>query len=128
VSWKDAIGAVWWMLNAALDIWTQNDRYNRAALRRGFLDHYNHVRSIVPKENLLEFRPQEGWEPLCAFLGKEVPDEPFPHINDSDSLVKFMGYVWWMLVVRVAMRVVKTAVLPVVGVVAAVWWASGGGA
>ncbi|CAK8690871.1 uncharacterized protein LOC143450106 [Clavelina lepadiformis] len=23
----------------------------------------------------------EGWEPLCAFLGKEVPSEPFPHRN-----------------------------------------------
>jgi hypothetical protein len=116
------------MLNAALDVWTKNDRYNRAALRRGFLDHYDHVRSIVPKENLLEFQPQEGWEPLCAFLGKEVPEEPFPHINDSDSLVKFMSFVWWMLVMKVAVMVVKRAVLPVMGVgavIAGVWWASG---
>lgn len=114
------------MLNAALDIWTKNDRYNRAALRQGFLDHYDHVRSIVPKENLLEFQPQEGWEPLCEFLGKEIPEEPFPHINDSDSLVKFMRHIWWLLALRVVGRLVWRAVVPGVAagvVVAGIWWA-----
>lgn len=39
------------------------------------------IRGLVPKERLLEWSVDEGWEPLCAFLGKEVPDEPFPHAN-----------------------------------------------
>jgi hypothetical protein len=25
----------------------------------------------------------EGWEPLAEFLGVAVPEEPFPHLNDS---------------------------------------------
>lgn len=35
------------------------------------------------RENLLclNFEQQPGWEPLCAFLGCPVPDEPFPHEN-----------------------------------------------
>ena len=30
----------------------------------------------------------DGWEKLCKFLGKEVPDVPFPHINrGKDNVV-----------------------------------------
>ena len=37
----------------------------------------------MPAERLLVFNVSEGWAPLCAFLGKPVPeDEPFPHLND----------------------------------------------
>jgi hypothetical protein len=30
---------------------------------------------------------QEGWEPLCHFLGVDVPDEPFPHVNGGNYLL-----------------------------------------
>lgn len=32
------------------------------------------------------FHPNEGWEPLCDFLGVPVPAEPFPRINSRDEL------------------------------------------
>jgi hypothetical protein len=39
--------------------------------------------------NILEFEPQDGWESLCVFLGKEAPkDEPFPHKNDAAEVRK----------------------------------------
>ena len=41
------------------------------------------IRGLVPKERLLEWSAEDGWEPLCKFLGKEVPNEPFPRINDA---------------------------------------------
>jgi Sulfotransferase domain len=41
------------------------------------------VRRDVPPERLLVWDPAEGWDPLCAFLGVEVPDEPLPRLNDS---------------------------------------------
>ena len=41
------------------------------------------IRGLVPKENLLEWTPEDGWEPLCKFLGKDVPNKPFPHVNAS---------------------------------------------
>ncbi len=28
-------------------------------------------------------QPGDGWEPLCRFLDVPVPDEPFPHRNDT---------------------------------------------
>jgi hypothetical protein len=43
--------------------------------------HYNMVRGMVPKERMLEWCVEDGWEPLCEFLGKEVPDEEFPKVN-----------------------------------------------
>ena len=41
------------------------------------------VRGLVPKERLLEWTAKDGWEPLCKFLGKDIPDQPFPHTNAS---------------------------------------------
>jgi Sulfotransferase domain len=32
----------------------------------------------VPADRLLVYEVTHGWEPLCAFLGVPVPDEPFP--------------------------------------------------
>lgn len=34
---------------------------------------------------LLEFDVRQGWEPLCGFLGKPVPDVPFPAENSGIS-------------------------------------------
>ena len=48
-----------------------------------YLKHNDHVRRTVKKENLLEFDMKQGWEPLCEFLEKAVPDKPFPRSNDT---------------------------------------------
>ena len=47
--------------------------------------HNEAVRERVPKGQLLEFQVTQGWGPLCEFLGKEVPDVPFPHSNEGDG-------------------------------------------
>ena len=44
------------------------------------------VRRRVPPERLLVFDVREGWEPLCNFLGVEVPDRPFPHLNEAREM------------------------------------------
>lgn len=46
-------------------------------------EHRNMIRGLVPEGKLLEWTVEDGWEPLCAFLDKPVPDEPFPHVNDA---------------------------------------------
>ncbi|RNF23401.1 uncharacterized protein Tco025E_02815 [Trypanosoma conorhini] len=55
-----------------------------AALERYEAD----VRSSVDKSRLLVYRYGDGWEPLCGFLEKEVPHEPFP---PYDSGVRVIG-------------------------------------
>ena len=52
-----------------------------AAYRR----HNDAVRAEVPAGELIEWRPNDGWEPLCAGLGLPVPDEPFPHVNRREE-------------------------------------------
>jgi hypothetical protein len=49
-----------------------------------FERHNEEVKRHVPAENLLVYEVGEGWAPLCEFLGVEVPDEPFPHLNESE--------------------------------------------
>ena len=48
-----------------------------------FARHEEEVKASIPADRLLVFHPKEGWEPLCTFLGKPVPDEPFPNVNDT---------------------------------------------
>lgn len=56
--------------------------------RKVFEDHEAEVKATIPPERLLVFEPKQGWEPLCAFLGKDVPDEPFPRVNDTAEFKK----------------------------------------
>jgi hypothetical protein len=48
-----------------------------------FERHNEEVEQSVPTDKLLVYEVKEGWGPLCEFLGVEVPEEPFPHLNDS---------------------------------------------
>lgn len=53
-----------------------------------FAQHIEEVKQQVPPARLLVYNVKEGWEPLCAFLGVEVPrDQPFPHLNDRFNFV-----------------------------------------
>ncbi|CAK8693106.1 unnamed protein product [Clavelina lepadiformis] len=54
---------------------------NRLTLQRGFRRHQTSCLQQAPKDKLLLYNVKDGWEPLCAFLGKQVPDKPFPHEN-----------------------------------------------
>lgn len=46
------------------------------------------VRQSVPAERLLEWRPGDGWEPICAALKMAVPDRAFPHVNSSAEFLR----------------------------------------
>ena len=49
------------------------------------------VKELVPAQRLLVYEVKEGWDPLCEFLGVEVPKgKPFPHLNDSESFRKMV--------------------------------------
>lgn len=49
------------------------------------------VKRNVPEEKLLVYSVKEGWEPLCKFLNVPIPDQPFPHTNDSQSFQETAG-------------------------------------
>jgi len=48
--------------------------------------HNQRVRDLVPEGQLLEYNVKEGWQPLCQFLGVDVPDIAFPKLNEGDSI------------------------------------------
>jgi hypothetical protein len=43
------------------------------------------VIDTVPAERLLVWNPREGWDPLCEFLDTDIPSEPLPRLNDTNS-------------------------------------------
>jgi hypothetical protein len=43
------------------------------------------VRAASPPARLVEWRPADGWEPLCAALDVPVPAEPFPRSNSTEE-------------------------------------------
>ncbi len=58
---------------------------DRMASMAAFDRHTEEVRRSIPATRLVEWRPGDGWGPLCAALGVPVPTEPFPHVNTTDE-------------------------------------------
>ncbi|CAK8686999.1 unnamed protein product [Clavelina lepadiformis] len=55
--------------------------------RMKYRRHNAHVLQEAPKDKLLVFNVKEGWEPLCTFLGVEVPSKPFPKRNVNADIM-----------------------------------------
>lgn len=66
--------------------------------------HARRVRSVVPAARLLEFQAADGYGPLCRFLGHPIPDELYPHLNDTKFTVKLgsvgvlFGVIIWIII------------------------------
>jgi hypothetical protein len=64
---------------------------DRKRATQGFEEHVRGVKERVPPERLQVFEVKEGWGPLCAFLGVEVPEgEPFPHLYEGEQFPQLM--------------------------------------
>nr|XP_039274005.1 uncharacterized protein LOC120347959 [Styela clava] len=77
---------------------TQNESFfkvfadvNPTIAKQRYRNHNANVLMNAPKDQLLEFHPREGWEKLCKFLNKPIPDVAFPHKNkNGEALEDFM--------------------------------------
>ena len=56
----------------------------RHAYRRHRRDVKRHFRRRPEDLLLLDVCAGEGWEKLCPFLGRDIPEAPFPHLNAWD--------------------------------------------
>jgi hypothetical protein len=71
------------------DMWKRGGLIDNAAdttseSMRTAMERYNQeVQDTIPSDRLLVWSVSDGWEPLCEFLDRPVPDTPFPHLNDS---------------------------------------------
>lgn len=43
------------------------------------------VKAEIPPDRLLVHAAGDGWAPLCAFLGRPVPAQPYPSRNSADD-------------------------------------------
>lgn len=81
-----------------------------------FVQHYDQIRALVPKERLLEYRVQEGWEPLCKFLGKDIPAAEFPRGNEKHDLAERIN-----AFTRSQSKLLLQRIAQIVGVVVVAW-------
>ena len=58
---------------------------DETAGKAAFLQRIKDVKEAVAPENLLIYELGSGWEPLCEFLGLDVPDTPFPRSNNRSE-------------------------------------------
>lgn len=80
---------LWYSLNMEAVDWCKRkfgqDNYIFSA--KMYNDYYAYVRTEAAKrgKEVLEFKAEDGWEPLCKFLEKPVPDTPFPRANEAKT-------------------------------------------
>jgi len=56
--------------------------------RSQYRKHNLYVKTHCPADRLLIYKLGDGWEPLCKFLGKPVPEKEFPHCNRMGSVIQ----------------------------------------
>ncbi|KAH8647068.1 P-loop containing nucleoside triphosphate hydrolase protein [Tricladium varicosporioides] len=102
---------------------SNNTEEMRANARSMYVEHYDLVKKITPKGNLLVYKLGDGWEPLCEFLGKDIPEIEFPRVNDTDTMneklrsAAVQGF-------KNGMGIAAHALAPIVCIGVAIWWLS----
>ncbi|KAG9251826.1 uncharacterized protein F5Z01DRAFT_638811 [Emericellopsis atlantica] len=92
---------------------------DRQIIRAGYNRHYDLIRSLVPPDRLLDIDLRDlSWEPLCKFLEKDVPVQPFPRLNESKTYAES-----WTLLHRWAFVGALVKIVPALLIVAGLtWW------
>jgi len=88
---------------------------NTTCVQRTYDYHMEYLRRVVPEGKLHIVEVKDGWRPLCKALGKPIPDEPFPRINDAKATEDFFkglvmrGLIAWAQIFAVAVVVLGVA-------------------
>ena len=91
-----------------------DDRDKAVARYKAYVEE---VKAAVPPEKLLVYNVTEGWGPLCRFVGVAEPDEPFPNLNDRETIKKIIRDI-----IKGSYIMLGLTVAAVVAVIAALWW------
>ena len=85
-------GPVYHMLNSLFPSTFTADFSDHDAAVAAYDAHNAAVRRHAPADRLVEWRPGDGWQPLCEALGTPAPDQPFPHSNARDDFRQRRGW------------------------------------
>ncbi|KAF7545360.1 hypothetical protein G7Z17_g9222 [Cylindrodendrum hubeiense] len=101
--------------------WAPQDSEGLEYARQLYQSHNAKVVELVPSDRLLVVRLEDGlsWDPICPFLGKPVPDVPYPRENDPKQ---YMKTTYDHIYRGVATSAIKTlpVLIPVLGVL--IWY------
>jgi hypothetical protein len=92
---------------------TFHNDLTKANCLKCYRDHIENVKKECPHEKLLVFDVKEGWEPLCKFLNKPVPDVDFPNVNNVDGynestdIWKYIGFFGLLLMLGTPLLLLK---------------------
>lgn len=90
-------------INGLRDQWLYLYGETEPPTRATYNRHLEWLRETVPADRLIFLEVKDGWEPLCEALGKDVPNVPFPRINDSEAIDQFAaktaqrGLIRWLV-------------------------------
>jgi Sulfotransferase domain len=82
--WRDYIQLMKDMWQKSGLLGDMSEMFDPAVLGAAFERYNDKVRATVPADRLLEWKPADGWQPLCDFLEVPVPQAPLPHVNDAE--------------------------------------------
>lgn len=80
--------------------------------------HNARIREVVPKKELLQMREQDGWGPLCTFLKKPVPSEPFPKEDEVAAFNAAVANATQMSIITWVLYIVGYGI----GIIGILWW------
>ena len=86
----------------------KNNFSDRESTKLVYYEHIESVKKIIPADKLLIYNVKEGWEPLCEFLDVDVPDIPFPKVNDTAemlrnfAIIKMLPYVFILSIATIS--------------------------
>lgn len=60
-------------------------------VRQMYYERIETIKREVPADRLVYWELGDGWEPLADALGVDVPDEPFPHLHDTNEFRSEFG-------------------------------------
>ncbi len=101
------------------ETWTTNPKYlsgdlTKESFKRFYEEWVKSVPTACPPTKLLIFDVKQGWEPLCKFLGKPIPEVPFPNTNDTkrmQTIFKVMNFIGYVIALSIGIFVALLAIL-----------------
>lgn len=70
---------------------------DKEAAIANYEQHIEDVKATVPASKLLVFSADQGWGPLCEFLGVPVPDIDYPRVNETADMKRLIRIARWVV-------------------------------
>ncbi|CAE7253324.1 unnamed protein product [Symbiodinium pilosum] len=61
---------------------------SRQKCMESYQQHNERVMQAIPADRLLVYNFSDGWAPIAHFLGKPIPDVPFPYVDEKPDVPK----------------------------------------